>query len=114
MRGHKSGLLTSSDYNNLCQCESLEDIKLHLVRFPACQHGTRQHADVKGCIVNAMSIHNVNGPLIFGDFLLQQSTDYGPYLANVASPLHTTTIVEQCTEKLTEDWARMRCNVRLC
>ena len=31
MRGHKSGLLTSSDYNNLCQCESLEDIKLHLV-----------------------------------------------------------------------------------
>lgn len=69
VRGHKSGLLTSADYNNLCQCESLEDIKLHL-----------------------------------------QSTDYGPYLANVASPLHTTTIVEQCTEKLTEDWARMRCN----
>ena len=28
---HKSGLFTSADYNNLCQCESLEDIKLHLV-----------------------------------------------------------------------------------
>lgn len=31
VRGHKSGLFTSADYNNLCQCETLEDIKLHLV-----------------------------------------------------------------------------------
>jgi vacuolar-type H+-ATPase subunit C/Vma6 len=32
LRGHKSGLLTISDYNNLCQCETLDDIKLNLVR----------------------------------------------------------------------------------
>jgi V-type H+-transporting ATPase subunit d len=32
LRGHRSGLLTVADYNNLCQCESLEDIKLNLVR----------------------------------------------------------------------------------
>ena len=32
VRGHKSGLLNHIDYNNLCQCESLEDIKLNLVR----------------------------------------------------------------------------------
>lgn len=32
MRGNKLGLLTSTDYNNLYQCESLEDIKLYLVR----------------------------------------------------------------------------------
>ena len=31
VRGHKLGLLTTADYNNLCQCESLEDIKLYLV-----------------------------------------------------------------------------------
>ncbi len=31
MRGHKLGLLTTADYNNLCQCETLEDIKLYLV-----------------------------------------------------------------------------------
>lgn len=31
MRGHKSGLLSTSDYNNMCQCETLDDIKLHLV-----------------------------------------------------------------------------------
>lgn len=30
LRGYKGGLLTSIDYNNLSQCESLEDIKLHL------------------------------------------------------------------------------------
>ena len=31
VRGHRSGLLSASDYNNLCQCESLDDIKLNLV-----------------------------------------------------------------------------------
>lgn len=32
VRGHKSGLLTVADYNNLTQCEALDDIKLNLVR----------------------------------------------------------------------------------
>lgn len=32
VRGHKSGLLSAADYNNLCQCETLDDIKLNLVR----------------------------------------------------------------------------------
>lgn len=31
VRGYKQGLLTTADYNNLCQCETLEDIKLYLV-----------------------------------------------------------------------------------
>ncbi|CAG9464480.1 unnamed protein product [Pedinophyceae sp. YPF-701] len=30
VRGHRAGLLTAPDYNNLCQCENLEDIKLNL------------------------------------------------------------------------------------
>lgn len=30
VRGYKLGLLTSTDYNNLSQCENLEDIKLYL------------------------------------------------------------------------------------
>ena len=30
VRGHRAGLLTASDYNNLCQCENLDDIKMHL------------------------------------------------------------------------------------
>ncbi|KAG5013899.1 hypothetical protein JHK86_026160 [Glycine max] len=30
VRGHRAGLLTTADYNNLCQCETLDDIKMHL------------------------------------------------------------------------------------
>ncbi len=44
--------------------------------------------------------------------VLQTGTDYGPYLANEPSPLHTTTIVDRCTEKLVDDWNKMRANVR--
>eukprot|EP00850_Spirogloea_muscicola_P001039 SM000004S14909 [mRNA] locus=s4:114091:116747:- [translate_table: standard] len=67
LRGHRAGLLTAADYNNLCQCETLDDIKLHLT-----------------------------------------GTDYGPYLQNEPSPLHTSTIVEKCTQKLVEDYMYMR------
>lgn len=44
---------------------------------------------------------------------VQTATDYGPYLANEPSPLHTTTVVEKCTQKLVDDWSKMRCQVRL-
>ena len=30
LRGYRSGLLTAADYNNLSQCETLDDVKLHL------------------------------------------------------------------------------------
>eukprot|EP00475_Leptophrys_vorax_P037059 TRINITY_DN63386_c0_g1_i1.p1 TRINITY_DN63386_c0_g1~~TRINITY_DN63386_c0_g1_i1.p1 ORF type:complete len:352 (-),score=33.85 TRINITY_DN63386_c0_g1_i1:252-1307(-) len=68
VRGYRSGLLTAADYNNLCQCETLEDIKLHLT-----------------------------------------GTDYGSFLQNEPSPLHTTTIVEKCTSKLVDEFNHMRC-----
>ncbi|KAJ6421687.1 hypothetical protein OIU84_028965 [Salix udensis] len=66
VRGHRSGLLTASDYNNLCQCETLDDIKMHL-----------------------------------------SATEYGPYLQNEPSPLHTITIVEKCTLKLVDEYRHM-------
>lgn len=31
VRGFKQGLLTSADYNNLSQCETLDDVKLYMV-----------------------------------------------------------------------------------
>lgn len=68
VRGHRSGFLTAADYNNLCQCESLEDLKLNLT-----------------------------------------ASDYGGHLANEASPIITTTIIERCTQKLVDDWNYMRC-----
>jgi V-type H+-transporting ATPase subunit d len=42
----------------------------------------------------------------------QTATDYGGYLANEASPLYTSTIVDRCTQKLVDDWNAMRCQVR--
>ncbi|KAK3227597.1 hypothetical protein Dsin_007459 [Dipteronia sinensis] len=68
VRGHRSSLLTAADYNNLCQCETLDDIKMHL-----------------------------------------SATEYGPYLQNEPSPLHTTTIVEKCTLKLVDEYKHMLC-----
>lgn len=69
VRGYRSGILTPADYANLCQCETLEDMKLHLA-----------------------------------------STDYGDFLQNEASPLHTTTIAEKCTLKLVEEFEYIRAN----
>ena len=42
---------------------------------------------------------------------LQTGTDYGPFLANEPSPIHTTTLVDCCTRKLVADWRYMRENV---
>lgn len=69
VRGFKLGLLTTADYNNLYQCESLEDVKLYL-----------------------------------------SGTDYGPHVADVASPLHTSTLLEACTRRLVAAWQQLREN----
>ena len=67
VRGSAGTLLTSADYNALCQCENLDDVKLFLA-----------------------------------------GTEYGPWIQNEASPLHTATIVQRCTEKLVEEWRHLR------
>lgn len=41
---------------------------------------------------------------------MQTGTDYGPYLANEPSPLHTSSIVDCCTRRLADAWYAMRCN----
>eukprot|EP01130_Rhizamoeba_saxonica_P015757 TRINITY_DN711_c7_g1_i1.p1 TRINITY_DN711_c7_g1~~TRINITY_DN711_c7_g1_i1.p1 ORF type:complete len:354 (-),score=62.52 TRINITY_DN711_c7_g1_i1:65-1126(-) len=69
VRGYQLGLLSRTDYDNLCQCERLDDMKLHL-----------------------------------------QSTDYGDFLANEPSPLHTSTIHEKCTLKMVEQFNYLRAN----
>lgn len=67
LRGYRGKFLTTPDYANLCQCETLEDVKMHL-----------------------------------------QSTDYGEFLANEPSPLHTTTISAKCTEKMVNEFELIR------
>ena len=64
------------------------------------------------CQPEYWSVHsNSSSSITWLCTVLQSGSDYGPYLANEASPLHTTTIVERCTEKLVDDWNRMRANV---
>ena len=49
LRGYRGGLLSSADYTNLCQCENLDDIKLHLVRrLSARQAGSCDAAAAAG------------------------------------------------------------------
>jgi len=67
LRGFRSGILTTTDYANLVQCDALEDMKLHLAQ-----------------------------------------TDYGDFLANEPSPIHTTTIAEHCTTKLVDEFFHLR------
>lgn len=67
VRGFKGGILKQSDYLNLVQCETLEDLKLHL-----------------------------------------QSTDYGNFLANEASPLNVSVIDDKLREKLVVEFRHMR------
>jgi len=66
-RGFKSGILKSADYHNLVQCETLEDLRVHL-----------------------------------------QSTDYGNFLANEASPLTVAVISDRLTEKLVQEFQHLR------
>jgi len=67
VRGFKSGILRQADYLNLVQCETLEDLKLHL-----------------------------------------QSTDYGNFLANEASPLTVSVIDDKLKEKLVIEFEHIR------
>lgn len=67
VRGFKSGILKQQDYLNLVQCETLDDLKLHL-----------------------------------------QSTDYGNFLANEASPLTVSVIDDKLREKLVIEFSHMR------
>ena len=68
----------------------------------------RQLVDQELCRPDPGEIHRCSDAF---PCILQTGTDYGPYLANEPSPLHTTTIVDRCTEKLVDDWNKMRTNV---
>jgi len=68
VRGYRNSLLTSANYSNLTQCETLDDLKLQL------------------------------------------SPSYGDVLANVPSPLSTSTIASKATEKLISEFRYIRAN----
>ena len=101
MRGHRAGLLRAADYNNLYQCETLEDVKLNLVRGKVEKGGERGRAHVVFLMFPArcrptLPLHP------------QSATDYGPYLANDAGPPTPASIVASATSKLVDDWTALR------
>lgn len=65
-RGFKSGILTSSNYVNLSQCENLEGtlLRREQVRVP-----TNQASSLNTSIISLASLHNL---LIFFPFLQHQ------------------------------------------
>lgn len=83
-RGFRSGILKSSEYHNLTQCETLEG--------------------------NCMKRHwmiNIRGDRL--DLRLHlQSTDYGNFLANEASPLTVNVIDDRLREKLVQEFQHLR------
>lgn len=109
VRGYKLGLLTAADYNNLSQCENLEDIKLYLVSRSWLQRVCREE-DTAMYSDAASSDAPSGSPLPCHH---QTGTDYAQYVSNEAGPLHTTTLVECCTRKLVDDWEYLRQNVRI-
>jgi hypothetical protein len=59
VRGNRSGLLTAADYNNLCQCENLDDIKMHLT---ATEYGPYlQNGEIPGLLVIGVGATVVRG-----------------------------------------------------
>jgi V-type H+-transporting ATPase subunit d len=83
VRGQKDAVLTSAQYMNLTQCETLDGASPP----PLPTDGSHDTADLK---------------------LQLSGTDFGPFFQNEPSPLATSTIAARCTEKLIQDFEYLR------
>ncbi|KAG2178589.1 hypothetical protein INT44_001742 [Umbelopsis vinacea] len=82
LRGYKSGILNSSHYLNLTQCETVEGMKY---------------------------ISSAGGADLNENVRLQLSaTDYGNFLQNEPSPISTSTISEKLTQRLVAEFDFLR------
>lgn len=92
LRGYKSGILNSTNYLNLTQCETVE-----------------------GELGSSGFLSEIESPdlivifLTFTDVRLQLSaTDYGNFLQNEPSPISTSTISEKLTQRLVDEFDYIR------
>ncbi|KAJ1679505.1 H(+)-transporting V0 sector ATPase subunit d [Spiromyces aspiralis] len=69
VRGYRDGFLTSGQYSNLTQCDTMDDLKQQLA-----------------------------------------TTDYNAVLQNEPSPIHTSTLLNRCTDTLVQQFQYMRAN----
>ncbi|KAJ3114364.1 H(+)-transporting V0 sector ATPase subunit d [Phlyctochytrium bullatum] len=94
VRGYKAGILNSSNYLNLTQCETLEGA------FAVELSKDRWVEELAGAVDGAYGLFFHDG-----DLKLQlSSTDYGNFLQNEPSPLATTVIAEKAREKLVNEF----------
>ena len=131
VRGYRGGLLTTADYNNLCQCESLDDIKLNLtgtdygqflqngrydlsrMRWAVLYSPIFPHARAT-CCSRCWPYEAVRICRYFFVMSLAARIELTPCVKIMPSdaepsPLHTATIVEKCTQKLVDEFHHMRC-----
>ena len=83
VRGFKGGLLTTTDYANLVQCETVDGWTV----LDQLNHSRTQFADLK---------------------LHLQSTDYGNFLANEPGNVTVSVIDEKLKEKLVTEFTHLR------
>ena len=108
LRGYKGGLLTSVNYANLTQCETLDGMPNFLLFFfflwPLFYGGKRT-------LIRYFHLGFRRPASWCPDLKLQlAATDYGNMLQNEPSPLATSTIAEKCTERLVDDFQYIRNN----
>ena len=85
IRGYKAGILTSAQYANLCQCETLEGV----YHFVCILLTSDKYADLRTQL---------------------SATDYGNFLANEPLPLSTSTIADKATQILIDQFLYLRNN----
>ncbi|GKA62304.1 V-type proton ATPase subunit D2 [Tanacetum coccineum] len=92
VRGYRSGLLTAADYNNLCQCETLDDIKMHLSATeygPYLQNGDNARIKLQmGRLALIKSLHHCILPQLLR-MPLSVVDEYKHMLCQATEPLST-------------------------
>ena len=91
VRGHWGALLTARDYASLCECRSVEDVKMQLASSASGGGGGQ------GASSSAAQSGGARG-------------DYARYLSAEPSPLRASRLVELCTQSLVDEWSDMSVN----
>ena len=113
LRGYRAGILTSTDYQNLSQCETIDGApRAKIAQFAPLLPGTPARS--RNCALRLGSRWSTRllraVPSVWPCSLTATrslsptdmkmhlaSTDYGNFLQNEPSPISTTTLAEKCT-----------------
>lgn len=114
LRGYRAGILTSTDYANLTQCESIDGtlcprVSSALRCVSVCIARKWCPMDAWPCPASCTASDLPPPRARPTDMKMHLSgTDYGNFLQNEASPVSTTTLALKSTEKLVEEFNFLR------